>query len=114
MRRIAAPNSWRCISTWPGRLNQLDARVEAVASSRVNTVMRLMTYPGLGPVTALATEVFLGEPVHFANGKALASYVRPQACASIFQMPSRLANVYARVPVRTMDWSLSVIVRVPR
>ena len=34
--------------------------------------------------------------------------VRPQACASIFQTPSRLANVYASVPARTMGWSLIV------
>src|SRR5215469_13356885 len=35
----------------------------------------LMTHPGVGPVTALATEVFLGDPGRFADGKALASYV---------------------------------------
>ena len=35
----------------------------------------LLTHPGLGPVTALATEVFLGDPQGFADGKALASYV---------------------------------------
>ena len=29
----------------------------------------------MGPVTALATEVFLGDPSRFADGKALASYV---------------------------------------
>jgi transposase len=34
-----------------------------------------MTHPGVGPVTALATEVFLGDPGRFADGKALASYV---------------------------------------
>src|SRR5215813_10623207 len=34
-----------------------------------------MTHPGVGPVTALATEVFLGDPQRFADGKALASYV---------------------------------------
>ena len=34
-----------------------------------------MTHPGVGPVTALATEVFLGDPSRFADGKALASYV---------------------------------------
>jgi len=33
----------------------------------------LMTHPGVGPVTALATEVFLGDPKRFADGKALAS-----------------------------------------
>ncbi len=36
---------------------------------------RLMTHPGVGPVTALATEVFLGDPRRFVDGKALASYV---------------------------------------
>src|SRR5271170_5174678 len=35
----------------------------------------LLSHPGVGPVTALATEVFLGDPRRFADGKALASYV---------------------------------------
>jgi transposase len=35
----------------------------------------LMTHPGVGPVTALATDVFLGDPRRFADAKALASYV---------------------------------------
>jgi transposase len=35
----------------------------------------LMTHPGVGPITALATDVFLGDPQRFADGKALASYV---------------------------------------
>jgi transposase len=34
-----------------------------------------MTHPGVGPVTALATEVFLGDPSRFTDAKALASYV---------------------------------------
>ena len=36
---------------------------------------RLLTHPGVGPITALATEVFLGDPQRFADGKAVASYV---------------------------------------
>ena len=28
-----------------------------------------MTHPGVGPVTALATEVFLGDPQRFADSK---------------------------------------------
>jgi transposase len=35
----------------------------------------LLTHPGVGPVTALATDVFLGDPQRFTDGKALASYV---------------------------------------
>src|SRR5260370_13403559 len=34
-----------------------------------------MTHPGVGPVTALATEIFVGDPARFLDGKALASYV---------------------------------------
>jgi hypothetical protein len=29
----------------------------------------------VGPVTALATDVFLGDPARFENGKAVVSYV---------------------------------------
>ena len=36
---------------------------------------RLMSHPGVGPITALATEVFLGDPKRFADGKAVASYI---------------------------------------
>jgi transposase len=34
-----------------------------------------MTHPGVGPITALATDVFLGDPARFRDGKELASYV---------------------------------------
>src|SRR6202167_5188144 len=34
-----------------------------------------MTHPGVGPITALATVVFLGDPARFADSKELASYV---------------------------------------
>jgi transposase len=30
---------------------------------------RLLTHPGVGPITALATEVFLGDPLRFSDGK---------------------------------------------
>jgi transposase len=36
---------------------------------------RLMTHPGVGPITALATEVFWGDPKRFVDGKAVASYI---------------------------------------
>jgi transposase len=56
------------------QVDQLDARVEKAVRPR-SAATRLMTHPGVGPVTALATEVFLGDPGRFADGKALASYV---------------------------------------
>jgi transposase len=35
----------------------------------------LISHPGAGPITALATDVFLGDATRFANAKALANYV---------------------------------------
>ena len=52
----------------------LDHQVEQRAQQRPHAC-RLMTHPGVGPITALATEVFLGDPRRFANGKAVASYI---------------------------------------
>ena len=55
-------------------INELDQQVGAQAAERPQA-RRLMTHPGVGPVTALATEVFLGDPARFVDAKALASYV---------------------------------------
>ena len=52
----------------------LTQRVAEQAGQRCGARL-LMTHPGVGPVTALATEVFLGDPRRFVDGKALASYV---------------------------------------
>jgi transposase len=54
-------------------LNELNEQVGEQAKHRVRARL-LMTHPGVGPVTALATEVFLGDPARFADGKAVASY----------------------------------------
>jgi transposase len=56
-------------------IEKLNQQVEEQASRRPGARL-LMTHPGVGPVTALATEVFLGDPARFADSKALASYVR--------------------------------------
>jgi transposase len=56
------------------QIDELDQRVRAHAQERPQAA-RLMTHPGVGPVTALATEVFLGDPARFADGKAVTSYV---------------------------------------
>ncbi|HET8925365.1 MAG TPA: IS110 family transposase [Candidatus Acidoferrum sp.] len=47
----------------------------AEQAGRRSGAQQLMTHPGVGPVTALATDVFLGDPQRFVDGKALASYV---------------------------------------
>jgi len=56
------------------QVEHLTNRVKQEGSARPRATL-LMTHPGVGPVTALATEVFLGDPSRFADGKALASYV---------------------------------------
>jgi transposase len=55
-------------------IENLTQRVTEQAGNRFGARL-LMTHPGVGPITALATEVFLGDPRRFVDGKALASYV---------------------------------------
>jgi transposase len=57
-----------------GPIDDLDRQVAREAEQRSQS-RRLMTHPGVGPITALATEVFLGDPQRFADRKAVASYV---------------------------------------
>ncbi len=56
------------------QVDRLDDRVKHAAAQRPRA-MALTTHPGVGHVTALAPEVFLGDPSRFADGKAVASYV---------------------------------------
>ncbi len=70
-RRSALQALYAKLETEIERLNQ---RVEQQAWERPGA-LRLMTHPGVRPITALATDVFLGDPKRFVDGKALASYV---------------------------------------
>lgn len=55
-------------------VERLNERVQHAANERARATL-LMTHPGVGPVTALATDVFVGDPTRFLDAKALASYV---------------------------------------
>lgn len=55
-------------------IDELDKIVAACAEQRERARL-LMTHPGVGPITALATEAILGDPARFLDGKAVASYV---------------------------------------
>ena len=55
-------------------IDELDKKVCAEVHEHPQA-RRLLTHPGVGPITALATEVFLGDPTRFADGKAVASYI---------------------------------------
>ena len=56
------------------RIQQLHRQVEEQVQQRPQA-LRLLTHPGVGPVTALATEVFLGDPGRFANSNKVAGYM---------------------------------------
>lgn len=56
------------------QIDELDQRVGDQALQRPGAKL-LMSPPGVGPVTALATDVFWGDPTRFADGKAVVSYV---------------------------------------
>ena len=55
-------------------IDELDREVSQQAQNHP-AARRLITHPGVGPITALATEVFLGDPLRFTDGKAVASYI---------------------------------------
>jgi transposase len=57
-----------------GEITRLETQITTCADARP-AAQRLMTHPGVGAITALATDVFLGDPKRFASGKALASYI---------------------------------------
>ena len=61
------------------RIQELDKEVETQARQRPQA-RRLQTHPGVGAVTALATEVFLGDPSRFATGNQVASYIGMIPC----------------------------------
>jgi transposase len=58
---------------WP-TIQTLTAAVEQEARKRPE-VLRLMTHPGVGPITALAFVLIIGTPERFPCGKQIGSYI---------------------------------------
>jgi len=56
------------------KIQELTLALEQEVAKRPVT-RRLMTHPGVGPLTALAFELVIGTPERFACGKQIASYV---------------------------------------
>jgi transposase len=56
------------------KIQELTRALEEEVEKRPVT-RRLMTHPGVGPLTALACELVIGTPERFHNGKQIASYV---------------------------------------
>jgi transposase len=55
-------------------IEELTAAVEREARKRAE-VQRLMTHPGVGPLTALAYVLIIGTPTRFERGKQIGTYV---------------------------------------
>ena len=55
-------------------IEELTAAVEQEANKRPD-VLRLMTHPGVGPITALAYVLIIGTPARFPRGKQIGTYV---------------------------------------
>ena len=56
------------------KIQELTRALETEVEKRP-VARRLMTYPGVGPLTALAFELVIGTPARFHCGKQIASYV---------------------------------------
>ena len=74
------------------RIQELDKEVEAQARQRPQA-RRLLTHPGVGAVTALATEVFLGDPSRFATANQVASYIGMIPCEHTSGKRQRLGKL---------------------
>ena len=55
-------------------IEELTGAVEREARKRPE-VLRLMTHPGVGPLTALAYVLIIGTPTRFERGKQIGTYV---------------------------------------
>jgi len=91
------------------RIENLTEQVAGQARQRCGARL-LMTHPGVGRVTALATDAFQGDPQQFTDGKAPASYVGHDS-ARILQRLGALTNkavhccAFSLVrPVRASQW----------
>jgi transposase len=61
------------------KIEELTAAVAQEAKKRPD-VLRLMTHPGVGPLTALAYVLIIGTPARFPRGKQIGTYVGMIPC----------------------------------
>ncbi len=73
-------------------IEELTAAVEQQAQQRPE-VLRLMTHPGLGPITALAFVLIVDSAERFACGKQIASYVGLIPCENSSADRRRLGHI---------------------
>jgi transposase len=73
-------------------IEELTAAVEREARKRPE-VLRLMTHPGVGPLTALAYVLIIGTPERFHCGKQIGTYVGMIPCEDSSARKQRLGHI---------------------
>jgi transposase len=74
------------------KIEELTAAVEREARKRPEA-MRLMTHPGVGPLTALAYVLIIGTPTRFQRGKQIGTYVGMIPCEESSARKQRLGHI---------------------
>jgi transposase len=73
-------------------IEELTSAVEQEAKKRPE-VLRLMTHPGVGPLTALAYVLIIGTPTRFQRGKQIGTYVGMIPCEDSSAHKQRLGHI---------------------
>jgi len=73
-------------------IEELTAAAEQEAKKR-SEVVRLMTHPGVGPLTALAYVLIIGTPTRFQRGKQIGTYVGMIPCEESSADKQRLGHI---------------------
>jgi transposase len=73
-------------------IEQLSSAIEQEAKKRPE-VLRLMTHPGVGPITALGFVLIIGSPERFRCGKQVGSYVGLIPCEDSSAGYQRLGHI---------------------
>ena len=74
------------------KIEQLTTAAEQEAKRRPD-VLRLMTHPGVGPLTALAYVLIIGTPTRFRRGKQIGTYVGMIPCEESSARKQRLGHI---------------------
>src|SRR5216684_783606 len=95
------------LATWASRrrqdllelLDRMNPTIEALTAAveqeakKQPEVLRLMTHPGVGPITGLAFVMIIGTPERFPRGKQIGSYVGLIPCEDSSASRQRLGHI---------------------
>jgi transposase len=73
-------------------IEELTAAIEQEARKRPE-VLRLMTHPGVGPITALAYALIIGTPERFPRGKQIGTYIGLIPCEDSSAGKQKLGHI---------------------